>query len=67
MEFNNFMEFLIYRLHFFLIIYGCLEEYCFLTHFSSMFLFYTPWKCQKTFGLLTFSGGIEMEYLAEMC
>ena len=26
-----------------------------------MFHFYTPWKRQKTKGLLTFSGGIEME------
>ena len=23
------------------------------------FAFYTPWKCQKTFGFLTFLGGIE--------
>ena len=22
--------------------------------------FYTPWKCQKTYGFLAFSGGIEM-------
>ena len=37
----------------------------FLTHFSSMFHFYTPWKRQKTsktFGFLTFSGGVEMEH-----
>ena len=27
-----------------------------------MFHFYTPWKCHKTFGFLTFSRGIEMEY-----
>ena len=32
-----------------------------LTHFSPMFLFYIPWKCQKTFGFLTFSGSLEME------
>ena len=31
-----------------------------LTHFSPVSHFYTPWKCQKTFGFLTFSGGIEM-------
>ena len=30
-------------------------------HFSPVSHFYTPWKCQKTFGFLTFSGGIEME------
>ena len=29
------------------------------THFSPMFHFFTPWKRQETFGLLTFSGGIE--------
>ena len=26
-----------------------------LTYFSLMFYFYTPWKCQKTIGFLTFS------------
>ena len=31
-----------------------------LTHFTPMFHFYTPWKCQKTRGFLTFSGGMEM-------
>ena len=31
-----------------------------------MFHFYTPGKRQKTFGLLTFSRGIEMEHWAEM-
>ena len=31
-----------------------------LTHFSPMPHFYTPWKRQKTYGFLTFSGGIEM-------
>ena len=31
-----------------------------LTHFSPVWHFYTPWKRQKTFGFLTFSGGIEM-------
>ena len=29
-----------------------------LTHFWPMLLFYTPWKHQKTFGFLVFSGGI---------
>ena len=37
-----------------------------LTHFRSMFPFYTPWKRQKTFGFLTFSGGIESEHWPEM-
>ena len=31
-----------------------------LIHFSPVSHFYTPWKRQKTFGFLTFSGGIEM-------
>ena len=31
-----------------------------LTYFSPAWHFYTPWKCQKTFGFLTFSRGIEM-------
>ena len=31
-----------------------------LTHFSPISHFYTPWKRQKTYGFLTFSGGIEM-------
>ena len=31
-----------------------------------MFDFYTPWKRQKTFAFLTFSGGIEMEQRAKM-
>ena len=37
-----------------------------LSHFSPMLHFYTPWKCQKTFEFLTFSGGIEMEHWAKM-
>ena len=31
-----------------------------LTHFSPISHFYTPWKCQKTYGFLTFSRGIKM-------
>ena len=31
-----------------------------------MIYFYTPWKRQKTFGFLTFSEGIEMEYRPKM-
>ena len=32
---------------------------------SPMLYFYTLWKCQKTFGFLRFSEGIEMEYWAK--
>ena len=38
----------------------------FLTQFSPLFHFYTPRKCQKTPGILTLSGGIEMENLSKM-
>ena len=31
-----------------------------------MFYFYTPWKYQKNFGFLMFSGVIEMEDWAKM-
>ena len=37
-----------------------------LTHFNPMFHFYTPWKRQKIFGFLTFSGGIELKHWAKM-
>ena len=37
-----------------------------LTHFNPMFYFYTHRKRQKTFGFLTFSGGIQMEQWAKM-
>ena len=37
-----------------------------LNHFSPMFYFYNPLKCQKVFCFLTFSGGIEMEHCAEL-
>ena len=37
-----------------------------LPYFSLMFLFDTPWTCQKTYGFITFSGGIEMEYWAKI-
>ena len=30
---------------------------------KNVFHFYTPWKRQKTFDFLTFSGGIEMEHV----
>ena len=31
-----------------------------------MFHFYTPLKCRKTSGFLTFSGGIDMKYWTKM-
>ena len=34
-----------------------------LTHFKSMFHFYTPYKSQETSGILTFSGVIEISNL----
>ena len=43
------------------------ETYTSLTHFSSIFHFYTPWKRQKTKDFMTFFwrgrwvGGIEMD------
>ena len=37
-----------------------------LTNFSPMSHFYTPWKRQKTYGFLTFSGGIEMWHWTKM-
>ena len=37
---------------------------CFISR--SMLHFYTPWKCQKTKGFLTFSGGVEMEHWPNM-
>ena len=36
------------------------------THFSPVSHFYTPWKRQKNFGFLTFSGGIEMWHWTKM-
>ena len=35
-----------------------------LTHLWTLFLFYTPWKLQKTFGFLIFPGGDKMRTLA---
>ena len=40
-----------------------LKTFLYLTHFSPVSHFYSPWKRQKTFGFLTFSGAIEMTYL----
>ena len=37
-----------------------------LTYFSPVSHFCTPWKRQKTFGFLTFSGGIEMWHWTKM-
>ena len=39
-----------------------LMHYILLTYFWPMFPFYTPWKHQKTSGLLVFSGGLKWEY-----
>ena len=38
----------------------------YLTHFSPIFHFYTPWKRQKTFDFVTYSGGIGMEHWTKM-
>ena len=37
-----------------------------LTHFKPLVSFYTPWKHQKTFGFIMFSGGIETDQCFEM-
>ena len=37
-----------------------------LAYFQPMFHLYTRWKHQKTFGLLMFSGGIEVEHWLKM-
>ena len=37
-----------------------------LTYFSPVPHFYTPWKRQKTFGFVTFSGGIRMWHWTKM-
>ena len=37
-----------------------------LTHFKSLVSFYIPWKHQKTFGFLMFSGGLERDQWHEM-
>ena len=37
-----------------------------LTHFRPVSHFYTPWKRQKIFGFVTFSGGIEKWHWPEM-
>lgn len=37
-----------------------------LTHFRSVFHFYTPWKRQKTIVFQAISGVIEMEHWLEM-
>ena len=39
-----------------------LEETSFLTQFSPVFLFCTPYERQKTFGLRLFLGGIKSEH-----
>ena len=37
-----------------------LQEDFLIIHFRPMFLFYTPWKHQKTKGFLVLSGGYKM-------
>ena len=37
-----------------------------VTHFMPLVSFYIPWKHQKTFGFLIFSGGIERGHWHEM-
>ena len=37
-----------------------------LTHFMPLISFYTPWKHQKTYGCLMFSGDIERDQWHEM-
>ena len=37
-----------------------------LIYFSQMLYFCNSWKRHKTFGFLTFPGGIEMEHWAKM-
>ena len=37
-----------------------------LNHFNPVTHFYTPWKRHKTYGFLTFLGGIEMWYWTKM-
>ena len=42
-----------------------MQSILYLTNFNQIFPFYTSWKCQKTFGFLTSSEGIEMEQWVE--
>ena len=37
-----------------------------LTHFNPIFHFYTPWKCQKPFGYLRFSGVVKMKHWSKI-
>ena len=47
-------------------IFQVVYEKVLLTHFNLVSHFYTPWKRQKTFGFLTFSGGIEIWHWTKM-
>ena len=47
-----------------LLILNFIKQY--LTHFTPMSHFYNPWKRQKTYGFLTFSGGIEIWHWTKM-
>ena len=44
---------------------SCCVTVCCVTHFWPLFLFYTPWKPQKIFGFLVFSGGYKMRTLVK--
>ena len=44
----------------------CNQLGCSLTRFWPMFPFYTPWKLQKKFSLLVFSGSIKWKHWLEM-
>ena len=46
--------------------YAMDDCFSYLIHFSPMSHFYTPWKRQKIYGFLTFSGGIEMWHWINM-
>ena len=57
LTFDHFDQFVYFRC------YGSkIKISMFLTYFSPMLQFYTPWKRQKTFGLVMFSEDREMEY-----
>ena len=55
-----------YRFYFATIYWGFAlwskESIATLTYFQQLFHFYTPWKHQKAYGFLIFSGGIEVEH-----
>ena len=42
------------------------RKLCVLTHLRLMFSFYAPWKHQKTFDYMMFSGSMKGKYYLEM-